>query len=67
MSDYLTVSTIHSAKGLEWNNVFILGLSEGCFPNPRHAGDTKEKQDKFYSDEGKKMYVAASRAKCNLF
>jgi DNA helicase-2/ATP-dependent DNA helicase PcrA len=66
-SDYLTVSTIHSAKGLEWNNVFILGLSEGCFPNPRYAGDTKEKQDKFYSDEGKKMYVAASRAKCNLF
>ena len=66
-SDYLTVSTIHSAKGLEWNNVFILGLSEGCFPNPRHAGDTKEKQDKFYSDEGKKMYVAASRAKSNLF
>ena len=66
-SDYLTVSTIHSAKGLEWNNVFILGLSEGCFPNPRHAGDTKEKQDKFYSDEGKKMYDAASRAKCNLF
>lgn len=66
-SDYLTVSTIHSAKGLEWNNVFILGLSEGCFPNPRHAGDTKEKQDKFYSDEGKKMYVAASRAKNNLF
>lgn len=66
-SDYLTVSTIHSAKGLEWNNVFILGLSEGCFPNPRHAGDTKEKQDKFYSDEAKKMYVAASRAKCNLF
>lgn len=66
-SDYLTVSTIHSAKGLEWNNVFILGLSEGCFPNPRHAGDTKEKQDKFYSDEAKKMYVAASRAKNNLF
>ena len=66
-SEYLTVSTIHSAKGLEWNNVFILGLSEGCFPNPRHAGDTKDKQDKFYSDEGKKMYVAASRAKNNLF
>ena len=66
-SEYLTVSTIHSAKGLEWNNVFILGLSEGCFPNPRHAGDTKERQDKFYSDEGKKMYVAASRAKKNLF
>lgn len=66
-SEYLTVSTIHSAKGLEWNNVFILGLSEGCFPNPKYAGDTKEKQDRFFSDEAKKMYVAASRAKSNLF
>lgn len=63
----LTVSTIHSAKGLEWKNVFILGLAEGNFPNPRYAGDTKEEQDKFFSDEGKKMYVAASRAQNNLF
>jgi DNA helicase-2/ATP-dependent DNA helicase PcrA len=66
-SEYLTVSTIHSAKGLEWENVFILGLSEGNFPNSRYAGDTPEKQVKFYSDEAKKMYVAASRAKKNLF
>ncbi len=63
----LTVSTIHSAKGLEWNNVFILGLAEGNFPNARYAGDTKEKQDKFFSDEAKKMYVATSRAKENLY
>ena len=66
-SEYLTVSTIHSAKGLEWDNVFILGLAEGCFPNPRHAGNTPEKQEKFFSDEAKKMYVAASRTKKNLF
>ena len=63
----LTVSTIHSAKGLEWNNVFILGLAEGNFPNARYAGDTKEKQDKFFSDEAKKMYVAVSRVKENLY
>ena len=63
----LTVSTIHSAKGLEWNNVFILGLAEGNFPNGRYAGDTKEQQDKFFSDEAKKMYVAVSRAKENLY
>ena len=63
----LTVSTIHSAKGLEWNNVFILGLAEGNFPNARYAGDTKEKQDKFFSDEAKKMYVAVSRTKENLY
>lgn len=63
----LTVSTIHSAKGLEWNNVFILGLSAGCFPNEKYAGDTPEKRNKFFSDEGKKMYVAVSRAKENLY
>ena len=63
----LTVSTIHSAKGLEWENVFILGLSAGCFPNEKYAGDTPEKRNKFFSDEGKKMYVAVSRAQKNLF
>ena len=31
---YLTLSTIHSAKGLEWDHVFIMGLEEGNFPNP---------------------------------
>ena len=30
---YLTISTIHSAKGLEWKNVIIMGMSEGNFPN----------------------------------
>ena len=63
----LTVSTIHSAKGLEWENVFILGLSAGCFPNEKYAGDSPEKRNKFFSDEGKKMYVAVSRAQKNLF
>lgn len=65
--EYLTVSTIHSAKGLEWDNIFILGLSEGCFPNAKYAGNTPEKQAKFFSDEAKKMYVAVSRAKKNLY
>ena len=65
--EYLTVSTIHSAKGLEWDNVFILGLTEGCFPNAKYAGNTPEKQAKFFSDEAKKMYVAVSRAKKNLY
>lgn len=65
--EYLTVSTIHSAKGLEWDNVFILGLSEGCFPNAKYAGNTPEKQAKFFSDEAKKMYVAVSRTKKNLY
>ena len=65
---YLTISTIHSAKGLEWKNVFIMGLSEGNFPNGYFCqGKPKEVQDEYYNGELKKMYVAATRAKEQLF
>ena len=65
---YLTICTIHSAKGLEWKNVFIMGLSEGNFPNGYFCqGKPKEVQDEYYNGELKKMYVAATRAKEQLF
>ncbi len=65
---YLTLSTIHSAKGLEWKNVFIMGLSEGNFPNPYfcHAR-TPDEEKEFFNTEWKKMYVASTRAKDNLY
>ena len=64
---YLTISTIHSAKGLEWKNVFIVGLSEGNFPNPYFCKDKPlQKQKEFFNNEWKKMYVAATRAKEKL-
>lgn len=65
--EYLTISTIHSAKGLEWDHVFVMGLSEGIFPNPYFAQDmTPEKRSAFYNSEWKKMYVAATRARKTL-
>lgn len=53
----ITVSTIHSAKGLEWDYVFIPGLSHEVFPGYR----------KNLNEERKLFFVAASRAKVKLF
>ena len=64
---FLTISTIHSAKGLEWENVFIMGLCEGNFPNPFFCQEkTPEEQEDFFNGEWKKMYVASTRAKEKL-
>lgn len=66
--DFLTVSTIHSSKGLEWDNVFIMGMSDENFPNPYFARDLdKQGQSKYFNDSLKSMYVAATRTKGNLF
>lgn len=65
--EYLTVSTIHSAKGLEWDTVYIMGLCEGNFPNSYFCKDKPEsEQEAFFNNELKKMYVAATRAKRSL-
>lgn len=65
--EYLTVSTIHSAKGLEWDNVFVMGLCEGNFPNPYFCKDkSDEEKEEFFNNEWKKMYVAATRARKQL-
>jgi DNA helicase-2/ATP-dependent DNA helicase PcrA len=60
--EYVTLSTIHSAKGLEWHSVFIIHAVEGFFPSSRSVEnlDTLE-------EERRLMYVAATRAKQNLF
>jgi DNA helicase-2/ATP-dependent DNA helicase PcrA len=60
--EYLTLSTIHSAKGLEWKCVFIINALEGRFPSSRSADsiDTLEEERRLF-------YVAATRAKDRLF
>jgi DNA helicase-2/ATP-dependent DNA helicase PcrA len=64
---FLTLSTIHSAKGLEWDHVYIMGLCEGNFPNPYFCtAKTPEGIDEFFNAEWKKMYVASTRAKETL-
>ncbi len=60
--EYLTLSTIHSAKGLEWNSVFIIYALEGRFPSMHSAGSDDELEE-----ERRLMYVACTRAKENLF
>jgi DNA helicase-2/ATP-dependent DNA helicase PcrA len=61
-TEYLTVSTIHSAKGLEWNTVFILYALEGRFPAMRSVGSDDELEE-----ERRLMYVACTRAKEHLY
>jgi len=60
--EFLTLSTIHSAKGLEWHSVFVIGVVEGYFPNTR-ASDSLEDLE----EERRLLYVACTRAKRNLF
>lgn len=65
--EFLTISTIHSAKGLEWDNVFIMGLCEGNFPNEYFCkGMSEIEKLAFFNGEWKKMYVASTRAREHL-
>jgi DNA helicase II / ATP-dependent DNA helicase PcrA len=59
--DRLILSTIHSAKGLEWHTVFIIWALEGRFPSIHALHRKKELEE-----ELRLMYVAATRAKENL-
>ncbi len=59
--DKLVLSTIHSAKGLEWDTVFILTALEGRFPSFRAAENLEEMEE-----ERRLMYVASTRAKERL-
>jgi DNA helicase-2/ATP-dependent DNA helicase PcrA len=59
--DYLVLSTIHSAKGLEWDGVHVLALYDGNFPACMSAG-TSESID----EERRLLYVAMTRARREL-
>ncbi|MFH0928250.1 MAG: ATP-dependent helicase [bacterium] len=60
--DKVILSTIHQAKGLEWNSVFVIHLADKFFPNPRALNE------KFGLEEERRLfYVAVTRAKQNLF
>jgi len=59
--DYLVLSTIHSAKGLEWDGVHVLAIYDGNFPACMSAG-SKESID----EERRLLYVAVTRARRQL-
>jgi DNA helicase-2/ATP-dependent DNA helicase PcrA len=56
--DAVRLSTIHQAKGLEWDVVFVLWLADGMFPSNRSMNDTAGE-----SEERRLFYVATTRAK----
>lgn len=60
-TDVVTLMTVHSAKGLEFNNVFIIGLEEGVFPHTMSLCDNNE-----IEEERRLCYVAVTRAKEKL-
>ena len=60
--DRLILSTVHSAKGLEWHTVFVIWALDGRFPSVH----TLHKEDEL-EEELRLMYVAATRAKKKLF
>ncbi len=59
--DYLVLSTIHSAKGQEWDAVHVLNVADGNFPSEFATGDTGQ-----IEEERRLLYVAMTRAKTDL-
>ena len=58
---FVTLSTVHSAKGLEWDHLFVIWMTDGWFPANRF-------QDEFddFEEERRLLYVATTRAKKDL-
>ena len=62
IEDKLTLMTIHSAKGLEYDTVFMVGLEEGLFPLQRTVTEPQELEE-----ERRLFYVGATRARKKLY
>ncbi len=60
--DYLILSTIHSAKGLEWDAVYVLHAADGNIPSDMATGSDAE-----IEEERRLFYVALTRARNRLF
>jgi len=56
--DFLTLTTIHQAKGLEWDAVFLIGLADGAFPHARCLEPAERLEE-----ERRLFYVAVTRCK----
>ena len=61
--NYVSLMTIHVAKGLEFDNVFIIGMNQGTFPSARSMSEGEDREE----EERRLAYVAMTRAKRRLF
>ncbi len=61
-ADVVVLSTVHSAKGLEWDTVFIIHLADGKFPSIHAQKDSGQLEE-----ERRLLYVAATRARKKLY
>ncbi len=59
--DYLVLSTVHSAKGMEWDTVYLLNVVDGSFPSEFAAGSAA-----LLEEERRLFYVALTRARNDL-
>jgi len=59
--DYLILSTVHSAKGQEWDSVFVLNVNDGSFPNEFATG-----KPELVEEERRLLYVGMTRAQNDL-
>lgn len=60
--DWLVLSTIHSAKGLEWDAVYLIHAADGCLPSDMSTGSDEE-----IEEELRLTYVAMTRARDFLY
>ncbi len=60
--EWMTLSTVHSAKGLEWHTVFVVNLNAGHFPSQQSLFE-----EGALEEERRLFYVAVTRAKRNLY
>jgi DNA helicase-2/ATP-dependent DNA helicase PcrA len=60
--DYLVLSTVHSAKGMEWDTVYVLNVVDGSFPSEFSTGKAE-----LIDEERRLLYVAMTRARNELY
>jgi len=60
--DFLILSTIHSAKGQEWDVVYLLNVADGCIPSDMATGKPEQ-----IEEERRLLYVAMTRARDHLY